>query len=46
MTFEGYSGEPANASAVAKKKILEKISPDVCNNKAYIIDALLHTIIS
>jgi len=29
ITFPGYTGEPASASAVAKKKILEKLGPQV-----------------
>ena len=29
VTFDGFDGEPAAPSAVAKKKILEKILPDV-----------------
>ncbi len=29
VTFDGFSGEPASASVVAKKKILEKLIPEV-----------------
>ena len=29
VTFDGFSGEPASASVVAKKKILEKLLPEV-----------------
>ena len=29
VTFAGYTGEPAPAAQVAKKKILEKVAPDV-----------------
>ena len=29
VTFDGFSGEPASASALAKKKILEKLLPEV-----------------
>ena len=30
ITFPGFSGEPASSSAMAKKKILEKLAPQVC----------------
>lgn len=29
VQFDGFSGEPASASVVAKKKILEKLLPEV-----------------
>lgn len=29
VTFDGFSGEPASSAQVAKKKILEKLAPDV-----------------
>lgn len=29
VTFDGFGGEPASASALAKKKILEKLLPEV-----------------
>jgi hypothetical protein len=29
VTFDGFTGEPASASALAKKKILEKLMPEV-----------------
>jgi tRNA-binding EMAP/Myf-like protein len=29
VTFVGFSGEPAPAAQVAKKKLLEKLAPDV-----------------
>lgn len=29
VTFDGFTGEPASASALAKKKILEKLLPEV-----------------
>lgn len=34
VTFDGYSGEPAPAAQVAKKKILEKVAPDLKTNDA------------
>lgn len=29
VTFEGFSGEPATPAQVAKKKIFEKLAPEV-----------------
>lgn len=29
VVFQGYAGEPASSSAMAKKKVLEKLAPGV-----------------
>jgi hypothetical protein len=39
VTFDGFTGEPASASALAKKKILEKLLPEVCCLSRLLISA-------
>lgn len=46
ITFPGFTGEPASASAVAKKKILEKLGPQVCTCMRRVLLCFITCIVS